>query len=142
MLIKLFVLPLFLHVLMTVWIGLRSFRARSKAVRYGQAKLDLVEADASAWPRRVRLIGNNFDSQFDAPMLWYGASAIVLALSLVDWAFVALSFLFLLARLGHSFIHIGGGNVPERARVFILGFFVIVAIWVWLAVKVFVTPMA
>ncbi len=140
--VKLFLLPLLLHVLMTLWVGMRSFRARVKALKNGSAKLDLIEAESGEWPKRVRLLGNNFDSQFDSPMMWYAVSSIVLGMALVDVVFVAMSWMFLLARLGHSFVHIEGGNVPSRARIFMFSFFVIVAMWLWLAVKVFVTSSA
>ena len=53
--IKLFLLPLILHVLMTLWVGLRSFRARVKALKNGSAKLDVIEAESGEWPKRVRL---------------------------------------------------------------------------------------
>lgn len=135
MLVKLYLLPLLLHVLMTTWIGLMSFKARVKALKTGQAKLDLIEANSAEWPRRVRLLGNNFDNQFQSPMLWYALSAIVIALGVVDTVFVALSFVYLLARLGHSVVHIEGGNVPARARIYLFGFFVLVAMWLWLAVR-------
>jgi hypothetical protein len=136
---KLYLVPLFLHVLMTLWIGMNSFNARVKALKNGSAKMDLIEANSGEWPKRARLIGNNFDSQFDSPMLWYAVSAIVIALKLVDIVFLALSAMYLLARIGHSIVHIGGNNVPSRARIFLFSFFVIVAMWVWLAVKVAVT---
>jgi hypothetical protein len=135
---KLAVLALMLHVAMTLFIGLKSFKARVRALKNGSAKLDLIEADSSNWPRRARLLGNNFDSQFDSPMMWYAVTAIAIALVKVDVVFVAMSFLYLFARLGHSIVHVSGGNVPARARIFLFSFFVIVAMWLWLTFKLFV----
>jgi hypothetical protein len=135
---KLAVLALMLHVAMTLMIGLRSFKARVRAINNGSAKLDLIEADSANWPRKVRLLGNNFDSQFDSPMMWYAVTGIAIALGMIDPVFVALSFLYLLARLGHSIVHISGSNVPSRARIFLFSFFVIVAMWLWLTFKLFV----
>jgi hypothetical protein len=134
---KLAVLALMLHVAMTLFIGMMSFKARVRAVKNGSAKLDLIEAESGNWPRKVRLLGNNFDSQFDSPMLWYAVTAVALALGQIDPVFVAMSFLYVLARLGHAIVHISGGNVPSRARIFLFSFFVIVAMWLWLAFKLF-----
>jgi hypothetical protein len=136
---KLFLLPLFLHVLFTLWIGVRSFKARVRALKQGETKLDMIEVGSNTWPRPVRLLGNNFDSQFDSPMMWYAVSVLVVALKLVDPVFVALSMAYLASRVGHSAVHVQGGKVPLRARLFLVSFFLIVAMWVWLAVNVAVT---
>ncbi len=86
MMTKLLFLPLFLHVLMVLWLGLRTLSARVKAVRNGSAKLSEIATDSGAWPRKVRQLSQNFDNQFDSPMLWYAAIAIILAMNLVDFS--------------------------------------------------------
>ena len=135
--IKLFLIPLFLHIALIFFVGSRMLRARIKNVRSGAAKLDEISVDRAAWPRRVQLLGNNFDSQFDLPTLWYAVSALLVALQLVDIAQVILSWVFLLSRMAHSAIHIGNNDVPSRMRVYLLGFFVILMMWGWLGIKLF-----
>lgn len=133
--IKLLVLPLVLHVLAVFYIGLKLVRARISSVRSGTTKISDIAANSDAWPRKVRQIGNNFDSQFHAPTLWYALTAVVLALGLADHVFVALGWLFLLLRIAHSFVHIGNNHVPTRMRVFLLSFLTLVAMWLWLALR-------
>jgi hypothetical protein len=137
LLTKLFLLPLFLHVVMIFWIGSRTLSARIRAVRNGSAKLSEVAADSGAWPRKVRLLGNNFDNQFDTPTLWYAVSALVFALQMVDWVFVGLSWVFIFARIGHSYVHTGTNDVPTRMRVFLFGLVTLLVMWAWLGAKVF-----
>lgn len=134
---KLFLLPMFLHVILIFWVGTRMLSARIKAIRNGSAKLSEIAADSGAWPRKVRLLGNNFDSQFDTPTLWYAVSALVVALQLVDLVFIALSWVFILARYAHSFVHTGNNDVPSRMRIFLFGLFTVGAMWVWMGVKLF-----
>lgn len=134
---KLLLLPLLLHVLLTAFVGMRTLQARYKAVRSGQTKLHEIATDSGAWPSRVKKLGNNFDNQFDTPMLWYAACALIVALKLEDHIFVALSWVFLLTRLVHSYIHTTHNNVPSRMRVFLFGFSVLVLMWLWLALKLF-----
>jgi hypothetical protein len=134
---KLMVLPLLLHVLLTTWIGVRSFNARYAAARAGKAKLPLIETDPAGWPRDVRLIGNNFDNQFQSPMLWYALVAIVLALGLEDSIFAAFGWMFLVTRAAHLQVHVRGGQVPLRARIYFTGFLTIVCMWLWLAARLF-----
>lgn len=135
---KLFLLPLFLHVLLILFVGLRMLSARIKAVRNGSAKLSEIAADSGAWPRKVRQLGNNFDNQFDTPMLWYGAAGLVVALNVADVLFVSLSWMFLLTRVAHSLVQTGDNDVPTRMRIFLFGFFVLFVMWVWLGIKFYV----
>jgi hypothetical protein len=137
MLLKLFLLPLFLHVVMILWVGSLSLSARIKAVRNGSAKMHEIAADSSAWPRKVRLLGNNFDNQFQSPMLWYGVSAMVVALQMVDTVFVGLSWMFLLTRMAHSYVHTGSNYVPSRMRIYLFGLGNLVLMWAWLALQLF-----
>jgi hypothetical protein len=132
---KLLLLPLVLHVLLTLYVGQKTLRARIKAVRSGQVKLHEVSTDTYAWPRRVRQLGNNFDNQFQTPMLWYGVCALIVALKLEDAAFSAMSWMFLLTRMAHSYVHITHNDVPTRMRIFLFGFAILVLMWVWFGVK-------
>jgi hypothetical protein len=136
MMLKLFLLPLFLHVAMMVYVGGASLRSRIKSVLSGETKLADIAANSGAWPEDVRKLGNNFDNQFQSPMLWYSVSALVVALNKVDYLFVALSWLFLCTRIAHSYIHTGSNNVPLRMRVYLFGFFILVLMWLALAVRV------
>jgi hypothetical protein len=137
MLTKLFLLPLFLHVILIFIVGTRLLSARMKAVRNGSAKMHEVSVDSGAWPRKVKLLGNNFDSQFDMPMLWYAISALVVALQIVDTIFVAFTWIFFLTRVAHSYVHTGSNYVPSRMRIFIFGFVILIAMWAWLGVQLF-----
>lgn len=137
MLVKLFLIPLFLHVVLIFWVGTRLLRARVKAIRGGTAKMSEIAADSGAWPRKVRLLGNNFDSQFDTPTLWYAVTALVVALQMVDLFFVALSWIFILTRYAHSYVHTGNNDVPSRMRIFLFGLFTVAAMWAWMGVQIF-----
>jgi hypothetical protein len=135
---KLLLLPLLLHVLLTAFVGVRTLQARYRAVRRGQTKLDDIATDANAWPSRVKKLGNNFDNQFQTPLFWFGLCALVVALKLEDYLFVALSWMFLLSRLAHSYVHTTHNDVPSRMRLFLFGFAVLFVMWLWFALKFFV----
>jgi hypothetical protein len=135
LLTKLLLLPLVLHVLLATYVGMKSLGARIKSVRSGGAKMHEIAVDPGAWPNKVRLIGNNFDSQFDTPMMWYGVCALIVALNFEDMAFVVMSWAFLLSRLLHSYVHLNSNEVPTRMKLFLIGFFINVVMWLWLAFK-------
>ena len=67
------VLPLVIHVLLTFVVGALSLRSRIAAVRSGRTKITDITLDNSKWPKATLKLGNNFDNQFQVPLLAYGA---------------------------------------------------------------------
>ena len=129
--------PIFIHVLLTLWIGRQSVTSRIASVRAGETRIRDIALDARAWPEKVRALGNNFDSQFDLPMMWYASVAMMLATGLADSVAVALSWLFVALRITHSHIHTGANHVPTRMRVYLAGFASVAAMWVWFALRLY-----
>ena len=135
---KLLLLPLFLHVLLILSVGSSSLRSRIASVTGGKTKLSAIAVNSSNWPEDVRKWGNNFDNQFQVPNLWYAVCALLLVTSKTDWIVVALSWLFLLARVAHSYIHTGSNNVPLRMRAFLASFVFVFLMWAWFALRLYV----
>jgi hypothetical protein len=134
---KWFLLPVVLHFFMVFAIGGMMGRARFKAARSGRVKRDDVVSNNNNWPDDVRKFGSNFSNQFEVPMLWYALTAFVLITKLVDPVFVILSWMFLLSRGVHSFIHLTSNKLPDRFYAFLACFFVLAAAWVWFAIRYF-----
>jgi hypothetical protein len=135
---KLFLLPLFLHVILIWTVGICLLSARIKAVKNGSVKISDIASNTNAWPLKVRHMGSNFDNQFDTPLLWYGAAGLVVALQLVDLFFVGLSWMFLFSRVAHTLVHTGKNHIPSRMRIFLFGFAVLLVMWGWFGFKFFV----
>lgn len=130
-------LPVILHMLMTMGLGVASALARRKALLAGRARMKDIVLDARAWPDDVRKLGNNYDNQFQLPMVWYAGTAFTLALGLVDAVAVALAWTFLALRIWHSVIHVGPNILVRRFYVFVAGAVMLTLSWLWLAYKVF-----
>jgi hypothetical protein len=47
---------------------------------------------------------------------------------------VALSWLFVASRVAHAYVHVTSNRLRYRRPLFMLGFFTLVALWVWQAV--------
>ncbi len=130
-------LPIFLHLILVVYVGVNSIRARIASVLKGETKLSAIALNSGNWPPRVRQLGNNFDNQFDVPTTWYALCALLIATGKVDVISATLSWAFVITRYVHTFIHIGTNNVRHRMFAFLAGFGVLSAMWVWFAVKLF-----
>jgi hypothetical protein len=131
--------PLFLHVILIVIIGAISLRARIAAVRRGQARLKEIATDSAGWPPEVRKLGNNFDNQFQTPMLWYAVCALIVTTGLADGVSAGLSWLFLATRIGHAAIHTGSNQVPRRLVAFVLGMTCLLLLWGWFGIRLYLT---
>ena len=74
-----FLAPLFIHVALTTYVGLRTISNRIASVMKGETKLANIALDSSKWPPHVKKWGNNFDNQFDMPTAWYALTALIVA---------------------------------------------------------------
>jgi hypothetical protein len=130
-------LPVFLHFLLIMALGITMGLARRNALRDGKARVREVVLDTRQWPDHVRKLSNNFDNQFQLPMLWYLGVAFTLILGLADSVTAGLSWAFLAARLAHSYVHIGRNILVQRFYVFVLGATILSLYWLWLALQIF-----
>ena len=129
--------PVILHVFMTVALGICLGRVRFRAGRNKEVRIEDIALNNKAWPDHVLKFSNNFDSQFQVPMLWYAACGLMLVTGLADWLAVALSWVFLASRLMHSYIHTGANVVINRFRAFLTGFIAVIALWLWFAIRLY-----
>jgi hypothetical protein len=130
--------PVFLHILLTAWIGVSLGRARFKSARAKEVRREDIALNNKAWPDHVLKFSNNFDSQFQVPLLWYAGVGLLLITGLADQVAVALSWLFVASRLAHTFIHTGANVVINRFRAFLFGFIAVLALWLWFAIRLYV----
>ncbi len=131
-------LPVFLHLILVVYVGVNSIRARIASVMKGETKLSAIALNSGNWPPRVRQLGNNFDNQYDVPTTWYALCALLIATGKVDVISATLSWVFVISRYIHSYIHIGSNTVRYRMYSFLAGFVVLAVMWMWFAVRLFV----
>ena len=132
-------LPAFIQVAWILVIGIRMGRARFKAARSGRVRIKDVALDNSRWPDEVRKFSNNYDNQFQLPVLFYGLLPLLVLLVKVDWVSVVLAWAFVASRILHSLIHTGNNHMVRRFQAFTAGFVIIGAMWGWFAVRLYVT---
>ena len=130
-------LPVFLHLILVVYVGVNSIRARIASVMKRETKLADVALNASNWPPHIRQLGNNFDNQYDVPTTWYALCALLIATNKVDAISATLSWVFVITRYIHSYIHIGTNTVRYRMVAYLAGFATLAIMWMWFAVRLF-----
>lgn len=135
--IELIIIPVFVQVGLTLvllfWLG----PARVGALRRGEVQMKDIALDPRAWPERIRQIANAYANQFELPVLFYVLVVLALVLRKADLVLIAGSWLFVVSRCVHAFIHATSNDVLARFRAFVIGVFTLAGMWIWLAVRLF-----
>ncbi len=71
-------------------------------------------------------INNSIRNQFEVPVLFYVLVFILWNLNAVSIYIQLLSWLFVLTRIAHAFIHTGSNFVPYRRKLFTVGVFAVI----------------
>lgn len=111
-------------------VGFRRVLAVSRReISSGEFKL----GETSKVPTRVSIPNRNYMNLLEAPVLFYVVCVILFATSRVDSIFLALAWSFVACRLVHSLVHLSYNNVLHRLMPFALGNFILIAMWIRLA---------
>jgi hypothetical protein len=129
--------PAFVQVLLTVFVMMMMGRARSASMKGRKQSLDDVALNRPTdWDDASTKASNNFKNQFELPVLFFAGIGIALALKLVDPVLVALAWVFVLARVLQTAIHLGPNKVGPRGLAYLVGAVALLALWVLLALRV------
>ncbi|MEX3007525.1 MAPEG family protein [Hoeflea sp. TYP-13] len=106
-------------------------RRRYSAVMAGKArasdfKVPIVEPEPTA------TVARNLVNQFELPFLFYAVCLALYMVNGVNYAIIILAWIFVLSRIGHSWIHITTNDLRLRRPIFIVGYAVNGILWLWL----------
>jgi hypothetical protein len=135
---QLLLLPAFVHVALVSYVLLRSGHGRVAAVRAGIVKSSEIDTNRNAYPEPIRNFSNNYQNQFELPVLYYAVLSFVMITGFVDTVLVTLSWAFVASRLAHSFVHTGANVIATRFKIFTLGLVFLILLWVWFGLRLFV----
>ena len=131
-------LPVFVLVGLAFFLLLWMATARGQAVRARETSLKDVALGQPNWPTRVAQIGNCFSNQFEIPVLFYALIALALPLRHADLFIVLMSWVFVVTRFVHAGIFVTTNNVQQRGMVWFSGVLVLLAMWIYFALKILV----
>jgi hypothetical protein len=128
--------PVFAQVGLTFVLLLCMGRARVAALKAGEVRIRDIALAQRVWPERVTQVGNAFVNQFETPVLFYALVALALITRKADLLFVVLSWLWVIARLAHAYVHTTTNVVPRRFQVFVVGTLILMLMWLIFAVRI------
>jgi hypothetical protein len=137
---KLLILALAAQALLTVsilvWMGME----RVPRVRNGEIAMADIAVDRDAYPLKARLLSNNFDNQFQLPVLFYVGVMLALWSGGAGWVEVILAGLFVVLRYVHAGVHVTTNHVFRRFGAYFAGLVVLGLLWVWLVLRIVLAP--
>jgi len=136
MTVQMVLLPVFVQVALTFAMLFWMASVRTRSVKAGETKIRDIALGQSAWPTRAQQISNNYASQFQIPLRFYVVVLWAWYTKQADLIFVVLSWLFVLARIAHTYVHATSNHVPTRFNVFAVGVFVLLNMWFYFAFKI------
>lgn len=128
--------PVFVQVILTLVLMVMMARARFEAGRALKIRYEDMALGQNVWPEKPAKLARAFHNQFETPVLFYAAVGFALASGVADRVFVALEWAFVLMRVAHAAVHVGSNHIPTRFRMFFGAICALIALWVWLAVRV------
>jgi hypothetical protein len=129
-------LPLFVQVGLTFvllfWMG----GVRVRALRRGEVKMRDIALGQPAWPERATQIANCYHNQFQIPVLFYLLVVLAIVARKADLLFVIMSWIFVVLRILHAYIHATSNHVPRRFYAFLVASIVLLVMWIIFAIRV------
>lgn len=124
------VYAMFTMILLTFAIAIYLFVLRVNAIKKGQVKISQFRLNNNAdVPDRLVQAARNYSNLFEVPLLFYIAGVLALALHLETITLVILSWMFVISRLIHSWIHLTSNNVLHRLKAFMFGNICVLLMW-------------
>ena len=129
-------LPVFAQVALLYLLFARMALTRISTIKSGETKMKDVALGQNAWPTKVAQIGNSYSNNLELPLLFYALVPLAMLTKKDDLLFVVMSWLFVLSRYAHAWVHINSNHVPTRFNLFALGAVVLGLMWIIFAVRI------
>jgi hypothetical protein len=120
--------PVLVQMLLTMLVFVRLINVKVRELKAGKVDLPRRGLHEDAWPDSVLQVNNNIRNQFELPVLFYGASFILWGLEAVGVVALVLAWLFVASRIVHAWIHLGSNYIPNRRRMFTVGWWILMAL--------------
>lgn len=131
-----FLLPVFVQVGLTFVLLMMMAVTRTRCLSTGEVRSDAIALGEPGWPKKVTQYANAFRNQFELPVLFYVLVALILITKSGDVLLLTLSWLFVITRIIHAYIHVTYNNVSHRGGIYGLGAAALIAMWIVFAIKI------
>ncbi|MBK52299.1 MAG: hypothetical protein CMQ45_07950 [Gammaproteobacteria bacterium] len=126
--------PMFVMVMLTFIVLLFTLRVRIAALRRGEVSLNYYSLfQGEEISDLIIKTSRNVANLFEVPVLFYAAGVLYVAMEISDPLPVKLAWIFVIARVMHTCIHLSYNNIMHRLVVFGLGNLSVLGMWILIA---------
>lgn len=130
--------PLFVQVLLTFVILFGMAKYRRDALMQKKVKVkDIALRGGRPWPERASQFADSYQNQFEAPVLFYALTLLVLFTRQADLLFVLLSWVYVVLRIGQAYVHTTHNKVQYRGLLFGASMIVLMVMWIAFALRIY-----
>ncbi|HVV63670.1 MAG TPA: MAPEG family protein [Pseudolabrys sp.] len=134
--ISVLLLPLFVQVALTFVLYFWMAYHRTSLLRRGDVHPRDIALRQPNWPPYALKVANAAHNQLEIPMLFYVLTILAIVTHKADVLFVALAWLFVLARLAHAYVHVTSNRISVRGPLFGLSLLVLVIMWIIFMIRI------
>jgi len=128
--------PMFAMFLLTFTVMLRNVQVRLGAVTKGELANEYFELFQGGQPSEpVLKTANNLRNLFEFPVLFYVVLLVAMLLNRIETVVLALAWLYVGLRIGHSLVHLTLNKVPVRFAFYFASNVVLLCLWVRVAIE-------
>jgi len=133
---ELVIFPVIALAALTFGIGIWFAIIRIRAVNKGDINPGYYQLNRGAkLPEYYAKVNNNYNNLLEIPILFYVISILIYVTNNTDLFYVVLSWLFVLTRYIHSYIHTTYNNVRHRRIPFLIGVLILIIEWCRLCIQ-------
>lgn len=136
MTVPMVLLPVFVLVLLTLILALWMGYERNRVVYSREVKIKDIALTKENWPEQAKKVSNAYHNQYELPVLFYVLTAFALVTKKADLIFLVLSWVFVISRLVHAYIHTTSNRVPRRFFAYLVGLVVLTIMWIYFAIQI------
>ena len=129
-------LPLFVQVVLTIALGFWLAALRAPAVQRGEVRPQDVSLRQPNWPKRALQVGNCYLNQFETPVLFYVLAILAIYTKHADLLFVLLSWVFVVLRILHAYVHCTDNHLGRRGALFGAAAVVLAIMWLIFIIRI------
>jgi len=127
---NLLIYPMAFYAFYMFGIAVYLFRTRVSALKNREVSMKYYKAYTDTPPPEYsRVAERHYENQFEVPTMFFPVGVMHFAFGMANSLTVGLMWMFVAARLLHSFIHLGRNNVKLRMAFFTLSWFAIIGLW-------------
>jgi len=128
--------PLFVQVALMFFLMFYMAGTRTAALRRREVRIADIALGQQNWPPYTTQVGNAYNNQFQLPLLFFVLVILAYILHKADLLFVGMSWIFVITRLAHAFVHVTSNRMQTRFAIFAVGAIVLLIMWIIFALRI------